>query len=765
MEGMAATYTGSDPVAVEVSGRTGYTAAKGMSDIAAGISAAGAILNVKTAARIPSGFGKIVMTEPLEVEWNAGAGQTKALFGAKPGSYVPAGPLAVRARVEPTEVPIDGFAPGKIRVTASARLARLELARDGKTEAVVQDVGIQAAFDGPAGRLEGSARAEAAFPGEKGAYPVEVKAALAGMVKNGAFDVGGADLSLDAESRGLPTALAGMFGEGAGKLPLLAGRQADIKARVRKSPLRGGGGEAAIELSAERMKTSAEVTLGETVSLKKPMTFTLRLTPESFASLRGGQGGFVLAEPSDITGTVSELKLPSGKGGGSGGLVLAASLKAPGFVLRQESTKRAVGLRNLVVTAAASPLSDGLAVDVKGAMTDSGSASGALDASARLSGLVGSDGKVNAAGASLKLDARAGKVPVALVDGILGLGGLAEPALGESLDLTALAELKAGEGPLSLNATATHARLDIEGSLGKGEFTLRKPVVGEIDVTEELGKKLLSKIHPIFETVKTAEEPLRVVIDNKGFAVPVKDFDITKVAMPGLKVDSNRMIFRKGGTLEMLILLATQFGGAKGLGSAGEMEVWTTPLLAEMKNGSFTYIRRLDLLIDRKLHAFSWGAVSLAGASSYDLYLGLPAAALRKILGTNRISEGEVFTFPLQGREGKVDTKGTLAKASLDLGRVRGQYELTKKDPLLGIVAGALTKKAIGTDTGPVPPPSVTPLPWAGLLEPEPAPPPPPKQPAADRQPVQSSPSEPAPRPSKPQPEEIIKDVLDLFKK
>ena len=57
------------------------------------------------------------------------------------------------------------------------------------------------------------------------------------------------------------------------------------------------------------------------------------------------------------------------------------------------------------------------------------------------------------------------------------------------------------------------------------------------------------------------------------------------------------------------------------------------------------------------------------------------------------------------------------ARAGLEIQRLRQQQKLARKDPLAGALVGALAATAIGG--GPIPPPSVDPLPWGELPEPE----------------------------------------------
>jgi hypothetical protein len=293
---------------------------------------------------------------------------------------------------------------------------------------------------------------------------------------------------------------------------------------------------------------------------------------------------------------------------------------------------------------------------------------------------------------------------------------------------------------------------------------MSRPLVGELTVTEELGKRLLNKIHPVFETVTTSREPLRVEVAAEGFSLPVRDFHIRKAAVPSIRIASNRLVLKKGGLLDFLIPLAQSFGGMKGVGRGGETEVWFTTLNAGLSDGLFEYRNRLDMLIDGKLHAISWGSVDLAGAgggdeSSYDLMLGLPAGSLRKILGTKKISDDEVLAIPLRGEEGGLDLKKTFVSAGLDLGRVRGQYEVARKDPLLGLVVGQLAEGVTGVKKGVIPPPSMTPLPWAHLVEEKKEIPPSAPAAPAEKEKAAPPPDEPS-RPEEKTPEDALREAL-----
>jgi hypothetical protein len=986
--GLFTSLVGEEPLGITFAARTGVEPEGRLRAVEGNLALKNSGLEISAALHVSPAFEVLTLASPLEVTWRASAEAVEKLFPLDGKRYAPRGPFSLALSVSSLEVPLREFGFEKVKLAATGNLPELELSRKNAAAAVLTEVRAKVDFSGPANRLTADLSAGASFAGEKDWYPVAADLTVERFIQGGGLEWAKAALALSVKSEGLPTALAGLLGEGGSRLEALAGKRMDLEASFRVEELKGGRGEALIKIKSTRLRLAADLDIDEAVTLRSPLEFQLTLTPEAYSALLQsggkGEGRFALAEPSVLKGRVTALALPRSSGGPSGvGASFDLSASADGMVFRDGESGRTLGLKDVALTAVTGDLSKGLKLGVEGKLLSAAKGGGAggsiearlelkrsgpaeegwdgasltvdlqgagvptalvrtftprgevleilagermdLQASLRLSPMKGGtgearivikaprldlavdcalaetitfrrpadfrltltpeayravmelregerekrftlaekaelkgrietlrwprsggkgrplagvalkvsmeverllfhdgkrggkvglgglslkvegadlgssvkvglkgrviasgseagrsgavtldsvitdlfdrEGRLNSGNLSLKVDGHAEKVPVALVDEWLGLGGMGEAALGEALDAEVSVDLKKGSGPLNIRAKATRASLDVDAVVRKGVLGLNKPLVGVLEVTDRLGSQLLSKIHPLFETVYTSSEPLRVEISDAGFSLPLAGFDIGKAVVPVIKVSSNKLVLRKGGLLDALIVISQQFGGMKGVGG-GETELWFTDLVADVKGGVLSYSNRLDLLIDNRLHAISWGTVSLGGKgegggkSNYELKLGLPADALRKVLGTERISEGEILVIPLKGMEGGLNVKSIASRGALDLGRVRGQYELSKTDPLVGLIAGQIVKKAIGTDPGFIPPPSMTPLPWAHLLEPEPA-----AEPATERRqettPREPEPSRPAEEPSQPSsPEDVIREVL-----
>lgn len=985
-DGLFASLAGGEPLGITFAARTGVGPEGRLQAVDGSLSLKNSGLETSAAFHVSPAFAVLTLASPLEATWRASAKAVEKLFPLDGEGYAPRGPFSLGLSVSSLEVPLREFALEKVKLAATGKVPELELSRKNAAAALLTEVKVKVDFSGPANKLTADLSAGASLAGEKDWYPLAADLAVERFIRGGGLEWAKAALALSVKSEGLPTALAGLMGEGGSRLETLAGKRMDVEASFRLEEIKGGRGEAVVKIKSPRLRLAADLDIAEAVTLRSPLEFQLTLTPEAYAALLPGgegEGGFALAEPSVLKGRVTALVLPRSGGGPSpAGASFDLSAAADGMVFRDGESGRSLGLKDVALSAVTGDLSKGLklgfegklssaakgggaggsikgsaevkssgragggwdgaslTVDLQGvgvptalarifttrgemletlagermdlqaalrlspikggtgevrivikaprldlavdsllgetislrepaafrltltpegyrALTDLGGekgekrfdlaemaelkgrietlqwprkggtgrplagvalkasieterllfgdgkkggkvglggvsfkvegadlgssvkvglkgmviasgseagGSGAISLDSVITDLFDGEGRLNGGNLSLKVDGSAEKVPVALVDEWLGLGGMGEAALGESLDADVTVDLKKGSGPLNIRVKATGASLDVDAVVRKGVLGLNKPVVGILEVTDLLGSQLLSKIHPLFETVYTSSEPLRVEIPEAGFSLPLADFDIGKAVVPVIKVSSNKLVLRKGGLLDVLIVISQQFGGMKGVGG-GETELWFTDIVADIKGGVLSYSRRLDLLIDNRLHAISWGTVSLAakgeegGKSSYELKLGLPADALRKVLGTERIGEGEVLVIPLEGTEGGLNAKSITSRGVLDLGRVRGQYELSKTDPLIGIIAGQIAKRAIGTDPGYIPPPSMTPLPWAHLMEPEPAPE------ATTEKGQETSPPEPAPRqkeePSRPSTtEDVIREVL-----
>jgi hypothetical protein len=774
---MAGDFLGEGPAGVSLDARTGMVPGGEILPVTGEVRISGTSLQAKTAFTLRRPYSHLQLTSPLEAEVSLSRGLLARLYPTAPGGIGVSPPVAVSLQLSPGEYPVAGGESGALSARLEAKVPVLTVTDgQGKPLAAANDVSADVEFDGPAGILKGQIRGKATLPGGGRSGSLEGDFTVRDLKGEGAPAWKGATLEGRYRAKALPTALLSLLPGMSPGVLAVAGEEIDAEGEINLAPLVDGQGGLGIRATSRTLKLDAALSVGKGITLERPARISVTLDAESYAALTGGgeKGGggsrFVLKDKAVIHATVDELKWPRGEGGGSpAGKAAAgavrANLTAEDLLFRDTKEKRLVGLEGLKLEISGTDIGREVDIDLSGRISGGSGKDGAgsLTASIVLTDLLGRDGSFRGAGLGMKANVKGEAVPVALVDDWLRLKGLGTVALGSLLGLEAEVNVKGGSGPITFSAKADNASLEFAGSLKNGVLGMTRPLVGELTVTEELGKRLLNKIHPIFETVSTSREPLRVEVAAKGFSLPVSNFHIRKAVVPSIRVASNRLVLKKGGMLDFLIPLAQSFGGMKGVGQGGETEVWFTTLNAGLRGGVFEYRNRVDMLIDEKLHAVSWGSVNLAGAgaggdeSSYDLFLGLPAGSLRKVLGTKKISEDEVLVIPLRGEEGGMDLKKTFTLAGLDLGRVRGQYEVARKDPLLGLVVGQLAGKITGVKKGVIPPPSMTPLPWAHLLEEETTSPAPPPAPAPREK------AAPPPEPSRPEeksPEDALREAL-----
>ena len=132
-----------------------------------------------------------------------------------------------------------------------------------------------------------------------------------------------------------------------------------------------------------------------------------------------------------------------------------------------------------------------------------------------------------------------------------------------------------------------------------------------------------------------------------------------------------------------------------------------------MSGGKATYEHRLDLLLDGRMHLATWGTADIANDRA-NLILAFMPETLEKVFGLT-VAPSDALRVPLRGALSRPSVD--FARAGLEIERLRQQQRLSRKDPLVGALVGAVATTAIGG--GPIPPPSVTPLPWGALPEPE----------------------------------------------
>lgn len=525
-----------------------------------------------------------------------------------------------------------------------------------------------------------------------------------------------------------------------------------------------------LQLSSEGLNAEAATVIEQDLArlaLAEPASFDLALTPALAARWQDSAAPAVtLRGNGRLEGSVTRLVVPLAPFDSAGlEAVGEASLSGSGpegVVIESPggSVTRLQGMSASFELTGADGGRGRVALD--GQIGAPGGEPGDISVEASASGLLDGGGALAPQAMSLELDGAAGRLPVALVDQLLDLGGTASATLGPTTDLVLSAQLERMRGPLSVTLDAPHASAAIQARLGDKGLTLSEPLDAQVEPTPEFGSQVLAKVHPIFETTQRAEQPIRFQVPPDGVLIPVDDFDFSRVTVPEMTLDFGRIVLKSGWLLRGVIGLSRQFGKLESV-DKDEWVAWFTPGVMAIRDGRVLYTRRLDMLLAEKLHLATWGSADVSRDRS-DLTLAFMPDTMERVFSIT-VAGDDALHVPVTGPLSSPSIN--FKKAGADLARLRAQEEVSGDNPLAGALLGAVTGRATGSGQGPVPPPSVTPLPWAEQLEALDAAESQPQQSGAQQQPSQQEQQADQPAPDrKPSTEEqVIRGLIDMFGK
>ncbi len=766
-QGMLAELKAS-PLKVNIDATTGLDKDGAFAPIDARLQLVGDGVNSDVNARIDKDFSRVNLTAPASIRLLVTPGLLKRLALTAPNQPTLAKPAPVKIDLTQLDLPLAPFAWTGVQAKAAARIDELILAGD-KSVAGTALRNADLALDYQGSRAAAAVKLTAAtvLPGQQQPGALRVDAALSDLLRNGEPDLTRAGVNAKAKIDGLPTALIGALSGQSGLVPLLGESvNLDATADITSGAKRAG----TLDVKTQSRTLTADVgfKLGDELVSSRPARVRWTLTPTGYAALTAPApaakdakpSGYALAEEATFDAVINQLRWPlpadDKAAFNASRAALDATVTAPRLALRDRASGRTVAIEGLNAALRGADLSKPIGLelsakirDAQGAKAQTGDAAGQVSLTGQAADVVTKDGQFNIDGASLRLTGELQKLPVALVDQMLAMDGLTLATLGNSANVTVDTNLERMAGPLNLKVRADNASADIQAQLRKEGLVLNAPLIAEVKVTQPFGKLVLGKIHPIFETTQSSERAIRFEMPREGVLIPVRDYDISKVVVPRMTLDIGTLALKSGWLLKGTIGLAQQFGRLEGAGR----DQWTaqfTPAILQLRAGKVTYERRLDLLLDERLHLATWGIADLANDRA-ELTLAFMPETLEKVFGL-AVAPGDAFRIPIRGALS--GPKMDFGKAGLELGRLRAQRRLVKKDQLLGALVGSVTATAIGG--GPIPPASVTPLPWGPLPVPEGQ---------AEAQPKEETrqPAEPAPRKSVE--EQAVEGLIDLFRK
>lgn len=780
------TDLGASPLKLDLAATTGLDDAGGLGPVDSRVQVNGTGLNADLALTLPGDFSSATLKQPADVRVVVTPGLLQRLGAAQPGQPTLAKPAQIDIKLTALKLPLAPFALPGLEAKAAAKIDELALGGAPSVDGVaLRQADLVLEFAGAQGTAATRLTAQTAMPGRTKAGVVDVDATLSSLVKDGELNIGGAQVNGNVQLQDLPVALVEALSGQTG-LTALLGESLSVTAKATSQGGQPPTGNVEMQTTAPNLSADLAFSVGDELVLNRPGRVRLTLTPQGYAALTapapgaeksdGAAGALTLVENADIEAVINALRWPLGAADQAfdpARSSIEATVSAPRLVMRDPQTKQTIAIEAINANLSGARLDQPVAFELTGQVRDAAaqdSAPGKLNLKGKLSNLFGKTGELNTQKMSLNVNGQLQKLPVGLIDAWLDAGGMTTATLGTFADVDIDTRLENMQGPLSLVLRSDHANTQIRAQLRDDGLVLTEPLTAAVQANPALGKLVLAKIHPVFEGTQRSEEPIRLEIPHQGVLIPTQNFDIAKVVIPQIRLDLGKITLQSGWLLKGVVGLAQQFGALKGTGQT-EWTAWFTPALLEMRGGQISYARRLDLLLDERLHLATWGTADLA-RDRVELVLAFMPETLDRVFGLD-VAPGDAMRMPIKGALSgpSVDFK----QAAVELGRLRAQKRLVGKDPLAGALVGAVTGKVTGGGGGTVPAASVEPLPWGELPKREtPAETAPaaaaqtqPPSAATPQESTQAPPPEPAKRKSTKEQvkEQAIEGLIDLLRK
>lgn len=446
------------------------------------------------------------------------------------------------------------------------------------------------------------------------------------------------------------------------------------------------------------------------VSLKTDERLRLTLTPDAFAQWMrpvaaaaemGESVGLSLPESADV---LADLDLRFALVPGAGlrfdpeRTSVVAKIDLPDTKLYDEWYHRGFPLRHGKIQIDAPDLRQPITAEVSfetdappESSSESNSGKGKLNADVRLTGAMLDDGYIQLERGKVSGEVELDRVPTVVFDALSRQRGYAVAAFGESLSATInlddwnFAEGGSAKGELE---SANGSLLSFSGVDRDGYFEIDRPVTFFLNQTPELSSKILRFLNPILlPAVVSATVPMTVTIDDDGFRLPTRDFD---VALIDADIQVQMGTVKIVPTVAPVDKILPQLQTLGVIERASIYEAKVSPIALAIREGVFGY-EDLSFKIDDVTLGFG-GTISLVDRS-LDLGMSLGGKAI----------EGDPLIKRLVGEGIKV--RGTVQEPEVNLASVLNAFSKERLPQTLGgILEGVLQKELKRGEPDPVTP-------------------------------------------------------------
>lgn len=379
--------------------------------------------------------------------------------------------------------------------------------------------------------------------------------------------------------------------------------------------------------------------------------------------------------------------------------VFDANIKVHSLAFKKRKEKKITELENFDLQIGKDTPAGALTFDMKGTIVADHS-SGQVAGKGTLIHFLSPFGKLNLEHAEASIKASVKTLPSVFLDALSNMkdpSGIPPSAfLGNFVNASLEGELVKKNGTLSFDIDATNCRALVNGSIRNGIFYLDSPLKASMTISPKMNE-ILSKNGKIF--VASTKRPISLIVDQKGFSVPIQDFSLKHANLSYGRIDFGDILCRNTGSASDLM---TIFKTKKDQTS---ISLWFAPMEFNIRNG-LMLIDRTEILYQRSYQIALWGDINFR-RRFLSMTLGLTEQSLRTALGIKGLDPSYVLQIPVEGPFGNIQIDKGAATSKIALLMARKQ--IVPQTGVWGQVFGTLGE--LTDDQSKVPPPR-PPFPW-----------------------------------------------------
>ncbi len=597
-------------------------------------------------------------------------------------------------------------------------LSKLHM-RGGLTIDTLASAGRQAALDAIKAQwiIDGSNRVFAidfygvTRFGKEAAGQLSGSVILEDWIQEERLDFDRATLRTNLDAHRLPTELVA-FNYGGSDVAQIIGHALDMKLAAKMNDLQHPKGHATLTMQSDRLSGYISVAIDDAISLTKqmdPASFQFKLTPEGHAALRnllkrGFENPFNLNETATLSVSLNTLHIP---------LPFSLAQAAVDAIIginklsgTDQRSQQRLWLSDISAEVVSPNLSNQIDFRLKGHGYASQGQATDIQVSGAVHHLLDPSGQLNLNGLSLALDGSAEALPAPLLCKLFctdtQLSHQTEALFGQLVNAKIKAQLQHMNGPVTLQATGANGSFTLNGMLSDGYLFLNDNLTAHVKLTPNFSHFILQELVPITNGIIPTNQPLNLIIDKRGFALPINPFAVETLSIGMLSIDIGQVQFSSNSQLASALSLLTP-------ANAESIKVWITPVYLSMKEG-VVRIERTDMLINERYPLATWGHVDLI-KERVNMIVGLSGAALASAFNIKSIPRSYLLQMPF---------KGPLDNPTLDKTRAAGRISALTAQAHGGpeglVIGTVLDILSGGTKEASPPQPTTDPLPWQNMM-------------------------------------------------